>query len=446
MATSSPPGYSNSLFVLSEGSVVRGLTLNGPDAPNCIPFRTGANGWRISGITYNQFPGRASYFIQVTGSLRGLIDSNIINGGHGQSEMIFSRGPLDAWDVPDTMGTANNIFIEDNVFNGQGYVNSANSNSRVVVRFNKITGALKTDSHGVWSNTPQRGTRHSEVYNNSWAALGNFASIELRGGGGRVFNNTSNAIVGAATTNFVITEYGVFNNNGAFAPNYQTAYDWPIRDQIGRGRYAVPGDWTTATSEPMYIWGNRKGGQAWPWSNTAIPAAAQARFKVQMGDPLATFEWASVIQADRDYFADVPSFDGSSGIGIGTKAQMRAITGRKLGVGFWVTDEGDWNQANGGVKDGQLYIWSGAAWVLKYIPYTYPHPMRSGEVFELPPTGNPDAGTANGSNVSTVSSSGSSSSGAKSSGGGGGGAPSMWFIAMLGGLATLRCWARRKSA
>ena len=378
MALSSPSGYGNALFTLNEGSVVRRLTLNGPNATNCIPFRSSAKDWRVSGITYNQYAGRSSYFMQVNSSLRGLIDSNVINGAHGQSEMIFSRGPADAWDVAQTMGTANNIFIENNVFNGVGYINDANSNSRVVVRFNKVNGAFKTDSHGVWSNSPGRGVRHSEIYNNTWAAGGNFASIEVRGGTGRIFNNTSSASVGAGTTNFVITEYGVFNNNGAFS-NYQTPYDWPIRDQIGRGRYAVAGNWTTATSEPMYIWDNRKGGQPWPWTNVAIPAAAQTRFKQQMGNPYATFGWTSVIQPDRDYFVDVTSFNGSSGVGRGTKAQMLAIKGRKVGVGFWVTDEADWNRTNGTVKDGQLYTWSGSAWVLKYTPYTYPHPMRTGE-------------------------------------------------------------------
>jgi hypothetical protein len=348
--------------------------------------------------------------------------------------------------VANTIGTANNIFIEDNVFNGTGYINDANSNSRVVVRFNQVTGAFKTDSHGVWSNTPARAARHSEIYNNSWAGGGNFASIDVRGGGGRIFNNTSNANVGANTTAFIITEYGVFNNNGAFT-NYQTPYDWPIRDQIGRGKYAVAGDWTTATSEPMYIWGNRKGGQFWPWTNSNIPAASQARFKEQMGDPNASFSWSTVIQPDRDYFVDGPSsFDGSTGIGIGTMAQMRSITGKKVGVGFWVTDEGDWNLANGSSKDGQLYTWSGSGWMLTYVPYTYPHPMRSSEGPWTAAISGADTGT--GSVVTVPSNIGGSggSSASSGKGGGGGGAPSIWFIATLAALAAMRCKAGRKVA
>jgi hypothetical protein len=214
-----------------------------------------------------------------------------------------------------------------------------------------------------------------EIYNNTWnSAGGTYAALELRGGGGRVFNNTSTAAAGVNTTWFIITEYGVFNNNGAFT-NYQTPANYPIRDQIGRGRYAVPGDPSSATSEPMYFWGNLKGGGDWPWSSQTIPAASILRYAQQTGISTATFTWSDIIRADRDYFKEVTSFNGSSGIGSGTKAQMLAIKGTKVGVGFWVKDEGDWNVSNT-TKDGQLYTWNGTAWVLSYTPYTYPHPVR----------------------------------------------------------------------
>ena len=126
----------------------------------------------------------------------------------------------------------------------------------------------------------------------------------------------------------------------------------------------------------MYFWGNRKGGSDWQWSKSVIPSGALTRYAEQIGKPGATFEWEDIIQADRDYFKEAPFFNGSTGVGIGTKAQMLAIKGTKTGVGFWVTDEGDWNVANGTKKDGQLYTWNGTSWVLSYTPYTYPHPLR----------------------------------------------------------------------
>jgi hypothetical protein len=220
-----------------------------------------------------------------------------------------------------------------------------------------------------------------EVYNNVWHINGppNYPAIELRGGGGRVFNNSSDLATASNGTWFFLTEYGVFNNNAAFT-NYQTPADYPIRDQIGRGRYATPGDFTTATSEPMYLWGNLKGGNPWPWTYKSIPQAAIDRYRAQIGNPTATFTWEDIIKADRDYFQEVSSFDGSTGVGVGTKAQMLAITPTKTGVGFWVTDEGDWNfylHKTAPNTSGQLYTWNGTAWVLTYVPYTYPHPSRA---------------------------------------------------------------------
>jgi len=377
MASSSPTGYGNSLIVLGAGSTIRAMTFNGPDATNCPLIRTSANDWRVSEIVYKQYAGRASYFVNVLGSSRGLIDKCVITGGAGNSELIFARGPDNAWDVANTLGTAENIFIEDCRWEGSGYICDANSNARVVVRRNTINGSIKVDGHGVWSNSgPQRGVRHMEIYDNTWNPAGSgYAAIELRGGGGRVFNNISTADAGANTTAFFVTEYGVFNNNGAFT-NYQTPANYPIRDQIGRGRYGVAGDPSSATSEPMYFWGNRKGGSDWTWSYKTIPSASILRYVEQLGISTATFGWTDVIRADRDFFKEVSSFNGSTGVGIGTKAQMQAIKGSKVGVGFWVTNEGDWNASNGNTKDGQLYTWSGSAWILSYKPYTYPHPRR----------------------------------------------------------------------
>jgi hypothetical protein len=375
MALASPTGYNSSLIVLGTRSTIRAMTFNGPDADNCPLIRTTANDWRVSEIVYNQFPGRGPYFVNVQKSTRGLIDKCVITGAAGNAELVFARGPDDAWDTANTMGTADNIFIEDCRWEGAGYVCDANANARMVIRRNTINGSIKIDGHGVWSNSPQRGVRHMEIYNNTFADAGASAAIELRGGGGRVFNNTSTAAVGANATAIFFTEYGVFNNNGAFT-NYQTPSNYPIRDQIGRGRYAVAGDPSTATSEPMYLWGNRKGGSDWPWSYKQIPSAAITRYVQQTGQSGATFGWEDVIRADRDYFKESAAFNGSTGVGTGTKAQMLTIKPTKIGVGFWVTDEGDWNVANGSTKDGQLYAWNGTAWTLIYTPYTYPHPLR----------------------------------------------------------------------
>lgn len=381
-----PTGYGSALITLGDGATIRGLSIIGANIYNAVPIMTGAaSGWRVSEVKYVMHPGQNPYFLWAQYGATGLIDGCDITGGAGNAELIFARGPADAWNTATPVGTANNIFIEDTIFRGAGYVCDANSNGRVVVRNCTITGGIKVDSHGVWSNGgPQRGARNLEVYRNRWTLTeGAWTAIEIRGGTGMVWGNRSDSDSAANNAWFYLTEYGVFNNNGAFTPNFQTPHDYPIRDQIGRGRYATPDNWTTATSEPIYIWDNLKGGQQWPLSYKAIPAEAISRYRVQTGNPAATFTWEDVIQADRDYFRDVAGFNGTTGMGRGTRAQMDAIRPAKPGVGFWVTDEGDWDRTNPG-PDGQLYAWNGSTWTLKYRPYTYPHPLRGDA--STPPT------------------------------------------------------------
>lgn len=366
MAVDSPGGagdYTTALIWLNSSATVRSLTINGPDAVNKIAIRTVnyANDWAVIDVNYNQYLTRNSYFVMVNYATRGLIARCSIVGGAGNSELIYGRGPDDAWNVPHTMGTADNVFIEDCTYNGQGYICDGNANARFVVRHCTAISNSKADGHGVWTNTPARGVRHMEIYNNTWQNTGNGPAIELRGGGGRVFNNTSTVASGATATHLLLTEYGVTNSTHGNFPDYQTPADYPIRDQIGRGKYSTLNDWTTATSEPVYLWGNRKGGLPWALSaNTAIPAAAQTRYAAQGGTP--PFAWTDIIQPDRDYFIEDAAFTGASGVGIGTRDTMEGLTPTKTGVGFWITAE------------DAFYIWDGDSWVLDYEPYTYPHP------------------------------------------------------------------------
>jgi hypothetical protein len=82
------------------------------------------------------------------------------------------------------------------------------------------------------------------------------------------------------------------------------------------------------------------------------------------------------IKANRDYFVRAASFNGSTGVGVGTKAAMPATCTQN--VAYWATDEGEWNSENPG-PDGQLYKCTATnTWTLYYRPYAYPHPWQSG--------------------------------------------------------------------
>ena len=83
------------------------------------------------------------------------------------------------------------------------------------------------------------------------------------------------------------------------------------------------------------------------------------------------------LNEDDEWFRHKADFDGSSGIGTGTYAEMTAISPTTIGVGFWCTDRGgNWHKTNETENDGCLYTWNGNSWEVKYVPYAYPHPLR----------------------------------------------------------------------
>ena len=367
----SAPCWNSGTIEITAGTTVRNFATVQPNGrPTTVFSAGGANGSRISNIKHASAP-NCGYFVYA-GSY-GLIDSCNIVGGGGSDELIFSRGPSNSWQTANSCGTADAVYIEDCVFDGHGYVCDLNSNARGVVRFCTINGTLKVDAHGLASNTPPRGVRQTEVYCNHWTSTGFWAAIEIRGGTGYLFDNVQEKKEGLAW--FLLKEYGCENRWPNFGQMYQTPRNYPISDQIGVGK-----DPKLAASEPMYLWNNRVAGGDWVLaSNLADLNGAIALYRTQTGNSAASFGWEDIRQGNRDYFKGTVSakFNGSSGIGCGTKSKMLAIEATNVGVGFWVTDEGSWNTKLPANTSGRLYVWNGSTWVLKYTPYTYPHPLRS---------------------------------------------------------------------
>ncbi|MDB6030405.1 MAG: hypothetical protein JWM16_743 [Verrucomicrobiales bacterium] len=351
------PSWASGVIRIGSAASVINLTINGANSGNVAAFACGADGWKIAGVDFKGGTDSA-YFVYV-GAGSGLINNCNIAGGNGSTELIFGRGPADGWQTPPTMGTINATYIEDCTFSGSGYLTDANANAKFVVRFCTINGQQKVDGHGKASNTPARGVRHMEVYGNRWAAGGYYTAIELRGGTAMVFDNTALASDGGSW--LILTEYGSTALWPNFGNRYQTPANYPVDDQIGVGM-----DPKVAASEPMYLWNNQRAGTAWPLTALAIPAAAITQYG-------SAYTMYDIVRSDRDYFVGAAPFNGTSGVGTGTAAQMRAITPTKKNVGFWVTDEGEWNSRHAG-PDGRLYVWNGIAWSLKYTPFTYPHP------------------------------------------------------------------------
>lgn len=206
-------------------------------------------------------------------------------------------------------------------------------------------------------------------------------TIANGGSGTEIISNTHNTAVVAA---YLVP--------GQFLPTvndtFQILRATVCLDQIGRGKgFKYTGSGTTiygtnsATPlqsavqdlSPTYGWLN-----TYTDSLTCITTCgfnnAQATVKVQ---------------ANRDYYQETQNqaiqsgpltpFDGSAGMGHGTKANIPKVAGMDhctAGTGYWATDEGSWNTTLAANTSGRLYLCNPAnTWTLSYTPHTYPHDL-----------------------------------------------------------------------
>jgi hypothetical protein len=149
-----------------------------------------------------------------------------------------------------------------------------------------------------------------------------------------------------------------FNNGDGFAIyKVLTALDQPGR---GKGNLladknpAETGSWPGEALEPVYAWGNT-------YDNSR---------------QLDLVSLYPTIKENRDFYNQKTPFDGSAGVGVGKLADRPKTC--TPGVGYWATDQGEWDSTHDG-PDGQLYVCTAPdTWSFYYKPYTYPHPLVAG--------------------------------------------------------------------
>ncbi|MFA5809799.1 MAG: Ig-like domain-containing protein, partial [Thermoleophilia bacterium] len=307
---------------------------------------------------------------------QGLVDNNSFvdisvqaNGTTWQLDENDAQHKIWAQQTP--LGDSKNIiYIEDNHWqNTSGNINSSDSNygGRYVFRFNNITSGRHTSEvHSVQGDN--RGSQRTEIYHNSASGLSGFSGITFwRGGSGVLFGNR----LPSGTSSFEILMDNVrseksvpvsgwCNGSSAWDQNTFGQSGWHCRDQIGTAYDVTQWDSTPTplaynqAFQPLYMWNNRTNG-------TQLMAV----------DNSALNTW---ILVNRDYYTEVASFTGATGVGMGPLSSRPSTC--TTGVSYWATDQGEWNSNQAG-PDGQLYKCTATnTWSLYYTPYTYPHPLQ----------------------------------------------------------------------
>jgi hypothetical protein len=123
-----------------------------------------------------------------------FIDNWYTNLGYG----IAINGVASTWDRPAALGTANALFIEDNLFDRNRHCVTSNNGANYVARYNTVKDNYQDtqafDAHGLTPSWP-RGTRSFEIYKNTVTnSIKRYGGAGIRGGGGVIWGNTWNGV------------------------------------------------------------------------------------------------------------------------------------------------------------------------------------------------------------------------------------------------------------
>lgn len=203
---------------------------------------------------------------------------------------------------------------------------------------------------------------------NQWIgySIVNLSKMDARGfhPGTTIQSNTDNSLASNVYGGWSGGRVPVFS----VGDTYQILRAEACIDQVGHGGAGatlLSGYMPTLTG-----WVNEPLDPVYAWNNTNI------------GGKNPIFGWIaenSVVTKrlipNVDYYQSVNPFTGTTGIGMGTLANLPTTC--TPSVAYWATDQGSWNQSSSGGQ-GELFVCTEPnTWTLRYTPYTYPHPMTS---------------------------------------------------------------------
>jgi hypothetical protein len=349
--------YEPSSPALNEAFRMTGFTFdfNG----NCLAFNlrntTTVNALTKIRIDHNEFLNCIIHpTILINGPIYGVVDNNTWTGSvHFDN---YGQSSLGDWsDQPFSFGSANNFYYEDNTFTSDCGGCTGGHGGRYVFRYNTYTYNNPSqglfpwfDMHGNQNNLncnsmcPRGGELYGNIVTDN-PPTSSGRMVDHRGGQMLVFFNK---MVGFGSTDFQVRE------------EYCDSVCSPIY---------------TMHVNNSYYWNNRDD------TNLFSPSINQ--------NTCGEYQIAENV----DFWAHKASFNGTVGMGCGPLASMPATC--TTGVGYWATDQScsSVDSANVGAHpatpiSGTLYkCTSPNTWTAYFTPYTYPHPLVTGEDPPPPP-------------------------------------------------------------
>jgi hypothetical protein len=247
----------STLFRMTAMTLQGGSALSGTDTEYAMSFTGPTTGaftqFRLDHLTFTGFGGTSTINVIFMDNIFGVLDhitdtqnnEVFVTMNESAYQGVGSNGD-NSWAQPDSLGTANAVYIENSSFTGTGAAGMAATDCdqggcRFVFRFNTLVQA-GVFNHGTESAGRPRGGRQMEVYDNTFTsneALDNTLAfaVQVRSGTALIWNNTVNYInygnypaftnfisLLSQRANFSFAPWGTCDGLGPYDDNDGTTY------------------------------------------------------------------------------------------------------------------------------------------------------------------------------------------------------------------------------